>query len=86
MLDELIDLEFTVEPDKNSHIIKTEPGESAAAKVTEARVLGTPVEALCGYIFVPQQNPDNLPLCQKCKDIYEGHRDNNPNLNKTPKQ
>lgn len=57
-----------------SHIVKTEPGESAVAKVTEARVYGTPVEALCGHIFVPSKDPKRLPLCEKCKEIYEIYR------------
>ena len=41
--------------------MKTEPGESAVAKVTEARIYGYPVEALCGERFVPQQDPKKLP-------------------------
>ncbi len=61
-------------PPKAAHIVKTEPGESAIAKVTEARVYGTPVEALCGERFVPQQDPKKLPLCGICKEIYDLYR------------
>jgi len=59
---------------KAAHIVKTEPGESAVAKVTEARIYGYPVEALCGERFVPQQDPKRLPLCGICKEIYDLYR------------
>jgi hypothetical protein len=61
-------------PPKAAHIVKTEPGESAVAKVTEARIYGFPVEALCGERFVPQQDPKRLPLCDVCKEIYQLYR------------
>ena len=38
--------------------MKTEPGESAVAKVMEARIYGYPVEALCGERFVPAAGPE----------------------------
>jgi hypothetical protein len=47
------DEEARTGPPKAAHIVKTEPGESAVAKVTEARIYGYPVEALCGERFVP---------------------------------
>lgn len=75
------------EPAKAAHIVKTEPGESAVAKVTEARIYGTAVEALCGVVFVPQQDPGKLPLCQGCKDIYDMYRAyGDGGLNETPAQ
>lgn len=61
-------------PPKAAHIVKTDPGESAVAKVTEARIYGLPVEALCGERFVPQQDPKKLPVCGVCKEIYELYR------------
>lgn len=57
-----------------AHIVKTEPGESALAKVTEARIYGYPVEALCGERFVPQRDPKKLPMCPTCKEIYDLYR------------
>lgn len=42
-----------------------------AAKVTEAYVLGTPVEALCGKIFTPSRDPQRFPVCSICKKIAE---------------
>jgi hypothetical protein len=67
-----------------AHIVKTEPDESAAAKVLEARIYGTPLEALCGHVWVPSRDPKSLPLCQKCKDIYEAYRMFNDGLNERP--
>ncbi len=59
----------TVDPDlleegKVAHI-------APAAKITEAYILGTPIEALCGRLFVPSRDPNNLPVCQECKERYE---------------
>ena len=72
-------------PPKAAHIVKTEPGESAVAKVTEARIYGYPVEALCGERFVPQQDPKKLPLCGICKEIYDLYRQmGDGGLNDTP--
>ena len=31
-----------------------------------AMVEGVPVKALCGKIWVPSRNPENLPVCQMC--------------------
>lgn len=67
-----------------AHIVKTSDGD-AAAKVVEARVYGTPLEALCGAVFVPQRDPTKLPLCATCKDIYETYRAFNEGLPETPR-
>lgn len=67
-----------------AHIVKTEPGENAAAKVLEARIMGTPLEALCGFVWVPSRDPKQLPLCEKCKSIYEMYRAFNDGLNERP--
>lgn len=67
-----------------AHIVKTEPGESATAKVMEARVYGTPLEALCGHVWVPSRDPKQLPVCQACKEIYEMYRAMNDGLRERP--
>lgn len=67
-----------------AHIVKTEPGESAQAKVLEARIYGTPIEALCGHVWIPSRDPKQLPMCQKCKEIYEVYRAFNDHLNESP--
>lgn len=64
------------EPSRHAHIVKKKKGwrnrkTSPQAMVLEARIAGTPVEALCGYVWVPSRNPHNLPVCTKCKAIYE---------------
>ena len=68
-----------------SHIVRTKRGEDAAAKVLQARVEGTPLEALCGHVWVPSRDPKQLPVCQKCKDIYEMYRSINDRLDETPR-
>lgn len=73
----------TGEP-KNAHIVKAGPGENGAAKVLEARIYGTPIEALCGYVWVPSRDPKQLPLCQECKAIYDMYRAFNEGLNEGP--
>ncbi len=40
-------------------------------KLTEAMVMGTPVVALCGKIWVPSRNPEKYPVCPECKEIWE---------------
>ena len=84
-LDQRTDEERETAPPKAAHIVKTEPGESAVAKVTEARIYGYPVEALCGERFVPQQDPKKLPMCGICKEIYDLYRQmSDGGLNDTP--
>ncbi len=67
-----------------AHIVKVDPGESAAAKVLEARVNGTPVEALCGHVWVPARDPKQLPVCQACKEIYDMFKIFNDGLRDAP--
>jgi len=40
-------------------------------KVTEAMVLGTPVVALCGKVWVPTRDPKKFPICPMCKELYD---------------
>lgn len=40
-------------------------------KLTEALVMGTPVQALCGKVWVPSRDPERYPVCPECKDRYE---------------
>jgi hypothetical protein len=68
----------------SAHIVKTEPGERAAAKVLEARIYGTPLEALCGHVWVPSRDPKQLPICEACKSIYSMYKAFNDGLNDQP--
>jgi hypothetical protein len=44
-------------------------------KLTEAMVMGTPVVALCGKVWVPSRAPDKFPVCPECKEIWESIKD-----------
>lgn len=73
-------------PAEASHIVMVPPGEpdaSPQAYVLRARIEGFAVVALCGYAFVPQRNPEPLPVCSGCLDIYQqpgDHRDERDEL------
>jgi hypothetical protein len=58
--------------------LKTQEGDeekfahyAEAASVTEGYVMGTPVVAVCGKIFVPSRNPERLRVCPICKEIMD---------------
>ena len=40
-------------------------------EITQALVLGIPVVALCGKVWVPHRNPDKYPICPRCKKIHD---------------
>jgi hypothetical protein len=82
----LLDQELETAEPIVAHIVKTEPGESAAAKVMEARIFGTPLEALCGHVWVPSRDPKQVPMCQNCKEIYDTYRAFNDGLNESPNE
>ena len=44
-------------------------------KLTEAMVMGTPVIALCGKVWVPSRSPEKYPVCPECKEIWESLKD-----------
>lgn len=46
-----------------SHYVRKE-------KIVESAVLGTPVVALCGKVWVPNRDPQKFPVCPECKEIY----------------
>ena len=82
----LLDQELETAEPIVAHIVKTEPGESAAAKVMEARIYGTPLEALCGHVWIPSRDPKQVPMCQNCKEIYDTYRAFNDGLNESPNE
>jgi hypothetical protein len=47
-----------------SHYVRKE-------KIVESAVLGTPVVALCGKVWVPNRDPQKFPVCPECKDIHD---------------
>jgi Protein of unknown function (DUF3039) len=40
-------------------------------QLTEAMVMGTPVVALCGKVWVPSRDPQKYPVCPECKEVWE---------------
>lgn len=44
-------------------------------KLTEAMVMGTPVIALCGKVWVPSRSPEKYPVCPECKEAWEEIKD-----------
>jgi Protein of unknown function (DUF3039) len=40
-------------------------------KITEAMVMGTPIRALCGKVWVPTRDGSKFPVCPECKEIWE---------------
>jgi hypothetical protein len=46
-----------------SHYVKKD-------RIVESAVLGVPVVALCGKVWVPNRDPQRFPICPDCRDIY----------------
>jgi hypothetical protein len=40
-------------------------------KIVESAVLGAPVIALCGKVWVPNRDPQRFPVCPECQEIYQ---------------
>jgi len=36
-------------------------------KVVESAVMGNPVVALCGKVWIPSRDPEKFPVCPECK-------------------
>ena len=71
----LTDEEQETEDGPVAHIVRTLPG-GRGGQGAGGSVEGTPLEAPCGHVWVPC-DPKQLPVCQKCKDIYGMYRDFN---------
>lgn len=41
-------------------------------KIVESAVMGSPVRALCGKVWVPGRDPSKFPVCPDCLKIYNG--------------
>jgi hypothetical protein len=42
-----------------------------SSEVTEGYIMGTPVIALCGKVFIPHRDPLKLRVCPDCKEILD---------------
>jgi hypothetical protein len=40
-------------------------------EVTESYIMGTPIMALCGKVWVPSRDPNKYPICLECKELLE---------------
>ena len=68
------ELQENLEPgdhERYSHYVRKE-------KIVESAVLGNPVTALCGKIWVPGRDPQKFPVRPTCKEIYQGLRPEPP--------
>lgn len=62
----------TETPSRHSHIIdRGDSTMNAETLILTARVMGTPVTALCGHTWVPDRDPAKYPVCPKCMEMYE---------------
>ncbi len=66
---EILDTNLEEQLDENGD--KAYAHYAEAASVTEGYVMGTPVMAICGKIFIPSKNPERLQICPSCKEIMD---------------
>lgn len=64
------------EPEQASHIVPVPLHlahlfSTPQAYVMQARFEGFEIIALCGYTFIPQQDPEAFPICTECFEIYQ---------------
>lgn len=55
----------TDDPSKHSHYINQRVWD-----VARAMIEGTEIEAICGYRFVPFQDMNAFPICQRCQELF----------------
>lgn len=53
------------------YVISPDPEESNHAYVMRARIEGFEVEALCGFVWVPQKMATGLPVCLPCREVFD---------------
>lgn len=63
-----VDLTTGNVPRKYSHVVVP------ASEVTRAYIEGTPVTALCGYTWVPSEDPEKYDICPRCAEILQSIR------------
>lgn len=59
----------TIELDEDGNEKLAHYAESVS--VTEGYVLGTPIQAICGKIFIPSRDPEKLRKCPICVEIMD---------------
>lgn len=58
-----VQLHTGTEPEKHAHII-----------LKREYLPGEPIEALCGYRWVPSRNPLDYPVCAACVAVFEDNQ------------
>ncbi|GAA1770796.1 DUF3039 domain-containing protein [Luedemannella helvata] len=48
---------------------------TSAEALMQAMIEGTPVQALCGKVWVPSRDPQRFPICPTCKEIADSLED-----------
>lgn len=71
MSDVLFDLDTDIDQKTDDNNDEHYAHYADAAEVTEGYIMGTPVIALCGKIFVPSRDPKKLGICPICKKLVE---------------
>lgn len=73
---EYVETRTSDEPGDSAHIVMVPPGEkdeTPQAYVMRARVEGFAITAVCGYRWVPERDPQPLPVCAKCLEFYQNN-------------
>lgn len=53
------------------------------SEITEALVLGVPIVALCGKVWIPSRDPKGFSVCPECKEIFDNlpnNSEDNPDI------
>ena len=66
---EIIETSEKIELDDKGNEIFAHYAEKVS--ITAGYVMGTPVQAICGKVFVPSKNPEKLKVCPTCKEIMD---------------
>jgi hypothetical protein len=74
--------ETTDQPDQAAHIVHVPAdgsNETPQSYILRARVEGFAVTALCGHTWIPERDPQPLPVCEPCLAVCrhdpKGHGD-----------
>lgn len=61
---QITDPDLEQEEPKEAHFVRKEDQ-------MRGYIEGAPITALCGFVWVPSRTPDNLPVCERCKDVLK---------------
>lgn len=64
-----LDISLNINTDTGDHDVFAHYVEQD--EVAEAVIMGWPVIALCGKMWVPHRDPSRYPVCPTCDEIYK---------------